>query len=66
MVFLATVLMLLFRQKYPRWWFDWNVALMRFGTRVSAYLALLATNTPRQMMSKPFTSGFHTLTRRAT
>lgn len=33
-VFLATVLMLLFRQKYPRWWFDWNVALTRFGSRV--------------------------------
>lgn len=33
-VFLGTVLMLLFRQKYPRWWFDWNLALTRFGTRV--------------------------------
>jgi uncharacterized protein DUF4389 len=45
-VFLATVLMLLFRQKYPRWWFDWNVALMKFGTRVSAYLALLRDEYP--------------------
>ncbi len=40
-VFPATVLMLLFRRKYPQWWFDWNLALTRFSTRVSAYLALL-------------------------
>ena len=45
-VFLATVLMLLFRQKYPRWWFDWNLALTRFSTRVSAYLALLRDEYP--------------------
>ncbi len=29
----ATALMLVFRRKYPRWWFDWNLALARFGTR---------------------------------
>jgi hypothetical protein len=40
-LFLPTVLMLVFRGKYPRWWFDWNLALTRFGTRVWAYLALL-------------------------
>ena len=45
-VFPATVLMLLFRRKYPRWWFDWNLALTRFGTRVSAYLALLTDEYP--------------------
>jgi hypothetical protein len=45
-VFLATVLMLLFRQKYPRWWFDWNLALTRFGTRVAVYLALLRDEYP--------------------
>jgi Domain of unknown function (DUF4389) len=45
-VFLATVLMLVFRQKYPRWWFDWNLALTRFGTRVSAYAALLRDEYP--------------------
>jgi roadblock/LC7 domain-containing protein len=38
--------MLLFRQKYPRWWFDWNVELVRFSTRVSAYLALLRDEYP--------------------
>ena len=45
-VFLATVLMLLFRRKYPRWWFDWNLALTRFGVRVWAYLALLRDEYP--------------------
>lgn len=45
-VFLATVLMLVFRQKYPRWWFDWNLALTKFGTRVGAYLALLRDEYP--------------------
>lgn len=33
-VVLATMLMLLFRLKYPRWWFDWNLALTRFSTTV--------------------------------
>lgn len=45
-VFLATALMLLFRQKYPRWWFDWNLALTQFGVRVWAYLALLRDEYP--------------------
>ena len=40
-LFLATLLMILFRQKYPRWWFDWNVALVKFGTRVATYIGLL-------------------------
>jgi len=45
-LFLATMLMLVFRQKYPRWWFDWNLALARFSTRVSAYAALLTDEYP--------------------
>ncbi|MEP7241071.1 MAG: DUF4389 domain-containing protein [Devosia sp.] len=40
-LFLATVLMLLFRQRYPRWWFDFAVELARFGARVSTYLFLM-------------------------
>jgi len=40
-VVLPTLLLILFRQKYPRWWFDWNLALARFTARVAAYLALL-------------------------
>jgi hypothetical protein len=46
LVVAATVLMLLFRQKYPRWWFDWNVALTNFSYRVTAYLALLRDEYP--------------------
>jgi len=45
-VFVPLVLMLVFRQKYPRWWFDWNLNLMRFGNRVTAYLALLDDRYP--------------------
>ena len=41
-----TVLMILIRQKYPRWWFDWNVALTNFSTRVSAYGLLLRDEYP--------------------
>jgi hypothetical protein len=36
------LLMILFRQKYPRWWFDWNLELLRFSNRVGAYFALLS------------------------
>jgi hypothetical protein len=45
-LFLATVLMLLFRQKYPRWWFDFGVELARFSARVSAYIFLLTDRYP--------------------
>ena len=38
--------MLVFRQKYPGWWFDWNVALTAFSLRVVAYLALLRDEYP--------------------
>ena len=38
--------MLLFRRKYPRWWFDWSRELSRFGTRVGAYLFLLRDEYP--------------------
>jgi hypothetical protein len=40
-LFLPVLLMILFRQKYPRWWFDWNVALTKFSARVATYLGLL-------------------------
>jgi hypothetical protein len=45
-VFLPTVLMLLFRWKYPRWWFDWNLNLSRFSLRVAAYFWLLTDGYP--------------------
>ncbi|HEX6682249.1 MAG TPA: DUF4389 domain-containing protein [Candidatus Limnocylindrales bacterium] len=45
-LFLPPLLMILFRQKYPRWWFDWNLELQRFGARVMAYLALMDDRYP--------------------
>jgi hypothetical protein len=45
-LFLATGLLILFRQKYPRWWFDFNLELNRFSTRVQAYLLLLTDTYP--------------------
>lgn len=45
-LFVATVLMLLFRQKYPRWWFDFGVELARFSARISAYMFLLTDRYP--------------------
>ena len=35
-----------FRQKYPRWWFDWNRELTRFSARVIVYAALLDDRYP--------------------
>ncbi|REK33570.1 MAG: DUF4389 domain-containing protein [Actinobacteria bacterium] len=40
-LFIATMLMIVFRQRYPRWWFDFARELTRFGARVWAYIALL-------------------------
>ena len=40
-LFLATLLMILFARRYPRWWFDFALELARFGTRIGAYVALL-------------------------
>jgi|BarGraNGADG00312_2_1021985.scaffolds.fasta_scaffold11689_2 Domain of unknown function (DUF4389) len=45
-LFVATMLMILFRQRYPRWWFDFALELARFGTRVGAYLVLLTDQYP--------------------
>jgi hypothetical protein len=38
---IPVVLMLLFRKKYPRWWYDWNLQLTRFSNRIAVYLALM-------------------------
>ncbi len=46
LLFFAPLLMIVFQQKYPRWWFDWNLELQRFGTRVGAYLALMDDRYP--------------------
>jgi hypothetical protein len=43
---IATALMIVFRQRYPRWWFDFQYALARFSARVGAYLALMRDEYP--------------------
>ncbi len=45
-LFFGPLLMILFRQKYPRWWFDWNLELQRFSNRVGVYLALMDDHYP--------------------
>ncbi len=45
-LFVATMLMIVFRMKYPRWWFDFVRELTRFGMRVGAYLLLLTDKYP--------------------
>ena len=46
LLFFGPLLMIVFRQKYPRWWFDWNLELQRFGNRVVAFLALMDDRYP--------------------
>ena len=45
-LFLGPLLMILFRQKYPRWWFDWNLELQRFTNRVLVYVLLMDDRYP--------------------
>ena len=45
-LFIPPLLMILFRRKYPRWWFDWNLELLRFSNRVYAYVALMDDRYP--------------------
>lgn len=46
LLFVPTLLMIVFRQKYPRWWFDWNLELLRFTNRAGIYLALMDDRYP--------------------
>ena len=46
LLFVPPLLMILFRQKYPRWWFDWNLELMRFVNRVCVYIGLMDDRYP--------------------
>ena len=43
---IGPALMIVFRQKYPRWWFDFNVQLLKFGARVTCYILLLRDEYP--------------------
>jgi hypothetical protein len=45
-LFFGPLLMIVFRQKYPRWWFDWNRELLRFQSRVGVYVALMDDRYP--------------------
>jgi Domain of unknown function (DUF4389) len=46
LLFIPPLLMILFREKYPRWWYDWNLELLRFTNRVGTYLALMSDRYP--------------------
>jgi Domain of unknown function (DUF4389) len=46
LLFLPPLLMIVFREKYPRWWYDWNLELLRFTNRVCTYLALMSDRYP--------------------
>jgi hypothetical protein len=46
LLFLPPLLMILFREKYPRWWYDWNLELLRFTNRVGTYFALMDDRYP--------------------
>jgi len=46
LLFLPVLLMLLFRNKYPRWWFDWNLMLQRFLNRIGVYFLLMDDRYP--------------------
>ena len=41
MLTLPVILIILFRQKYPRWWFDFNLEVLRFSARINAYAGLM-------------------------
>jgi len=46
LLFLPPLLLIVFRQRYPRWWFDWNLQLLRLSNRVGVYLALMDDRYP--------------------
>jgi Domain of unknown function (DUF4389) len=46
LLILPVALMILFRKKYPRWWFDWNLQLQRFANRIGVYLLLMEDRYP--------------------
>jgi hypothetical protein len=46
LLFIPTLLMILFREKYPRWWYEWNLNYQRFANRIGVYLALMDDRYP--------------------
>ena len=63
-LFLSPLLMVVFRQKYPRWWFDWNLELLRFANRIGVYLALMDDRYPSTDDARPSRSTSRTRTPR--
>jgi len=46
LLFLPPLLLILFREKYPRWWFDWNLNFQRLSNRICVYLLLMDDRYP--------------------
>jgi hypothetical protein len=46
LLFIPPLLMILFRRKYPRWWYEWNLEFLRFSNRIYVYLALMDDRYP--------------------
>ena len=61
-VVIPVALMLLFRRKYPRWWFDWNLQLTRFSNRIAVYFALMDDRYPSTDEEQAVHLDFPTLT----
>ncbi len=45
-IFIPTLIMILFREKYPKWWFEWNIHLLKFALRFTSYVFLLTDDYP--------------------
>jgi hypothetical protein len=46
LLFIPPLLMRVFREKYPQWWFNWNLELLRLQNRVTVYVALMDDRYP--------------------
>ena len=46
LLFIGPLLMIVFRKKYPKWWFDWNLELSRFTARIESFLLVLRDEYP--------------------
>ena len=45
-LWIGPLLMIVFRKKYPKWWFDWNLELSRFTTRIESFILVLRDEYP--------------------
>ena len=43
----AIAMMILFKEKYPKWWFDWNIGITKFAYRITAYVLLMRSEERR-------------------